>query len=70
MIREAVALHDEAVPGHGHLHVRLVQQVGLFEALRDKDLSLAESIWQAKFEKAKERYLGLLANEVPEGASR
>lgn len=42
----------------------------LFEALRDKDLSLAESIWQAKFEKAKERYLGLLANEVPQGASR
>lgn len=42
----------------------------LFEALRDKDLSLAESIWQAKFEKAKERYLRLLANQAPEGASR
>jgi DNA-binding GntR family transcriptional regulator len=42
----------------------------LFEALRDKDLPLAESIWQAKFQKASERYLAVLANGVPDGASR
>jgi DNA-binding GntR family transcriptional regulator len=42
----------------------------LFEAIRDKDLPRAETIWQAKFSKAAERYLGLLVNDMTDGASR
>lgn len=42
----------------------------LFEALRDKNLPVADSIWQAKFQKASERYLALLSNNVPDGATR
>jgi DNA-binding GntR family transcriptional regulator len=42
----------------------------LFEAIRDYKLPLAESVWQAKFEKATERYLALLSNAAPDGATR
>ena len=42
----------------------------LFEAIRDRKLPLAESIWQAKFQKATERYLALLSNVAPDGATR
>ena len=42
----------------------------LFEAIRDQDLAEAIRIWQAKFAKATERYLSLIENHVPDGASR
>ena len=44
--------------------------VKLFEALRDGDLPSAERIWQAKLQKASQRYLSLLANTTPDGAAR
>lgn len=43
--------------------------VRLFEALRDRNLPMAESIWQAKFRKATERYLALIVGSGAKGAS-
>lgn len=77
-IRYFVELTGDVRRFNNLLHVRYTDRrsdaqnyvVRLFEALRDGDLPLAESIWRAKFEKARERYLGLLLNETPDGASR
>ena len=44
--------------------------VKLFESLRDGNLHAAHEIWQAKFAKALERYLLLIADKDSEGASR
>lgn len=44
--------------------------VSLYEAIRDRNLSLAESVWDAKFRKAMERYLSLIANSASDGASK
>ncbi|MDX8483195.1 FCD domain-containing protein [Mesorhizobium sp. VK24D] len=44
--------------------------VKLFESLRDGDLSTAHDIWHAKFAKALERYLSLIADNESDGASR
>lgn len=44
--------------------------VKLFESLRDGDLRAAHEIWQAKFSKALERYLSLIADSESDGASR
>jgi len=44
--------------------------VKLFESLRDGDLGIAREIWQAKFTKALERYLSLIADHESDGASR
>ena len=44
--------------------------VKLFESLRDGDLGTAHEIWQAKFSKALERYLSLIADSESDGASR
>jgi DNA-binding GntR family transcriptional regulator len=44
--------------------------VKLFESLRDGKLSAANDVWQAKFAKARERYLSLLADSESDGASR
>lgn len=42
----------------------------LYESIRDKDLSTAQGIWQAKFSKALQRYLSLIENGIPDGVSR
>jgi DNA-binding GntR family transcriptional regulator len=42
----------------------------LFVSLRDGDLATAHEIWQAKFAKALERYLSLIADQESDGASR
>lgn len=42
----------------------------LFEALRDRDLVEAQSIWQAKFDKAAERYLSIISNSRSDGAEK
>jgi DNA-binding GntR family transcriptional regulator len=44
--------------------------VTLSNALRDKNLPLAESVWEAKFRKATERYLSLIAKNTSDGASK
>lgn len=44
--------------------------VSLYEAIRDRNLPLAESVWDAKFRKAMERYLSLIANTASDGASK
>jgi DNA-binding GntR family transcriptional regulator len=44
--------------------------VKLFEAIRDNDLKEAQSIWQAKFRKAADRYLALLKCGESDGARR
>lgn len=44
--------------------------VKLFESLRDADLATAHEIWHAKFAKALERYLSLIADHDSDGASR
>ena len=44
--------------------------VTLCKALQDKNLPLAESVWEAKFRKATERYLSLIANHASDGASK
>jgi DNA-binding GntR family transcriptional regulator len=44
--------------------------VSLYEAIKDRNLPLAESVWDAKFKKAMERYLSLIANNTPDGASK
>jgi DNA-binding GntR family transcriptional regulator len=44
--------------------------VSLYEAIKDRNLPLAESVWDAKFRKAMERYLSLIANNTPDGASK
>jgi DNA-binding GntR family transcriptional regulator len=44
--------------------------VKLFESLRDGELGAAREIWQAKFTKALERYLSLIADHESDGASR
>ena len=44
--------------------------VKLFESLRDGKLDTANEIWQAKFAKARERYLSLIADSESDGASR
>lgn len=44
--------------------------VKLFESLRDGDLPTAHEVWQAKFAKALERYLSLIADRESDGASR
>nr|WP_244426135.1 hypothetical protein [Mesorhizobium amorphae] len=41
--------------------------VKLFESLRDGDLRTAHEIWQAKFSKALERYLSLIADSESDG---
>jgi hypothetical protein len=38
--------------------------------LRDGKLDTANEIWQAKFAKARERYLSLIADSESDGASR
>jgi DNA-binding GntR family transcriptional regulator len=42
----------------------------LFEAIRDRDLSQAETIWKAKFAQAVERYLSLVAPGPSDGNTR
>lgn len=42
----------------------------LYEALRDRNLADAQRIWQAKFTKAVERYLSLIANTQSDGAEK
>ncbi|SCB32220.1 GntR family transcriptional regulator [Rhizobium multihospitium] len=44
--------------------------VKLFEAIRDRNLHEAHSIWQAKFTKAAERYLSIIERGKSDGASR
>lgn len=44
--------------------------VSLYEAIRDRNLPLAESVWDAKFRKAMERYLSLITNSPSDGASK
>jgi len=44
--------------------------VKLYESLRDGDLQTAHEIWKAKFTKALERYLSLIADNESDGASR
>ncbi len=44
--------------------------VKLFESIRDGDLHTAHGIWQAKFAKALQRYLSLIADSESDGASR
>jgi DNA-binding GntR family transcriptional regulator len=44
--------------------------VALFKSLRDGNLGAAHEIWQAKFAKARERYLSLIADSESDGASR
>jgi DNA-binding GntR family transcriptional regulator len=44
--------------------------VSLYKALCERNLSLAESVWDAKFRKAMERYLSLIANDTSDGASK
>ncbi len=42
----------------------------LYEALRDRNLAEAQVIWQAKFSKAAERYLSLIAHTRSDGAEQ
>lgn len=42
----------------------------LYEALKDRNLVEAQDIWQAKFSKAAERYLSLIANAHSDGAEK
>jgi DNA-binding GntR family transcriptional regulator len=42
----------------------------IFVALRDGDLEAAGRIWNAKFDKAVERYVSLIHDQTPEGAVR
>lgn len=42
----------------------------LYQALRKRDLAAAQRIWNAKFEKAVERYLSLIRNQTSHGAER
>lgn len=42
----------------------------LYEALQDRNLPEAQIIWQAKFSKAAERYLSLIANARSDGAEK
>ncbi|AVA23896.1 GntR family transcriptional regulator protein (plasmid) [Rhizobium sp. NXC24] len=42
----------------------------LFEAIRDRNLREAHSIWQAKFAKAAERYLSIIERGNSDGASK
>ena len=44
--------------------------VALYKALQDRNLPLAERVWEAKFRKATERYLSLIANNTSDGASK
>lgn len=44
--------------------------VALYEAIQDRNLVVAESVWDAKFRKAMGRYLSLIANDVSDGASK
>jgi len=44
--------------------------VALYKALHDRDLPLAENVWEAKFRKATERYLSLITNDTSDGASK
>jgi DNA-binding GntR family transcriptional regulator len=44
--------------------------VTLYEAIQHRNLPLAESVWDAKFRKAMERYLSLIANDTSDGASK
>lgn len=44
--------------------------VALYKALCDRNLPLAERVWEAKFRKATERYLSLIANSPSDGASK
>jgi DNA-binding GntR family transcriptional regulator len=44
--------------------------VKLFESLRNGDLRTAQEVWRAKFTKALERYLSLIANSESDGARR
>lgn len=44
--------------------------VALHNALHDRNLPLAESVWEAKFRKATERYLSLITNDTSDGASK
>ena len=44
--------------------------VTLYKALEDKNLPLAQNVWEAKFRKATERYLSLIANNTSDGASK
>ena len=44
--------------------------VKLFEAIRDGNLEEAQAIWQAKFRKAMDRYIGLIKSDESDGARR
>lgn len=50
-------------PGDAHNYI-----MKLYEAIRDKNLAVAQSIWQAKFSKAVERYIAIIDQGQSEGA--